>query len=83
MNLRRALLFGPLAPRSFRLEGSDALPQAAAGFARDAAAFGAITSNELTDREQSYWSMVTTRGATRDHLASSLQADLAPESPIR
>ncbi|MDT5209422.1 MAG: hypothetical protein QOF67_1837 [Mycobacterium sp.] len=57
-HLRRALLFGPLAPSCFRLEGPDALPDAPARFARDAAAFGAITSNELTDREQRYWSLV-------------------------
>ena len=63
--LRRALLFGPLAPSSFRLEGPDALPDAPARFARDAAAFGAITSNELTDREQRYWSMVRTDAAPR------------------
>ena len=56
--LRRALLFGPLTPSCFRLEGPDALPDAPARFARDAAAFGAITSNELTEREQMYWSMV-------------------------
>jgi cation diffusion facilitator CzcD-associated flavoprotein CzcO len=61
--LRRALLFGPLAPSGFRLEGPDALPDAAARFARDAAAFGAITSNELTDRERKYWSMVAAGGA--------------------
>ena len=46
--LHRALLFGPLAPSCFRLEGPDALPDAPARFASDAAAFGAITSNELT-----------------------------------
>jgi cation diffusion facilitator CzcD-associated flavoprotein CzcO len=62
-DLRRALLFGPLAPSCFRLEGPDALPDAAARFARDAAAFGAITSNELTEREQGYWSQV--EAATR------------------
>jgi dimethylaniline monooxygenase (N-oxide forming) len=56
-HLRRALLFGPLAPSCFRLEGPDAVPDAAARFARDAAAFGAITSNELTAREQMYWSL--------------------------
>ena len=61
-HLRRALLFGPLAPSCFRLEGPDALPDGAARFARDAAAFGAITSNELTEREQRYWSLV--EGAT-------------------
>jgi dimethylaniline monooxygenase (N-oxide forming) len=56
--LRRPLLFGPLAPSCFRLEGPDALPDAPARFAREAAAFGAITSNELTERERRYWSMV-------------------------
>ncbi len=56
--LRRALLFGPLAPSCFRLEGPDALPDAPVRFARDAAAFGAITSNELTERERGYWSLV-------------------------
>ncbi len=57
--LRRALLFGPLAPSSFRLEGRDALPDAPARFARDAAAFGAITSSELTAREREYWAAVS------------------------
>jgi len=56
--LRRALLFGPLTPSSFRLEGPDALPDAPARFARDAAAFGAVTSNQFTEREQRYWSML-------------------------
>lgn len=59
--LRRALLFGPLAPSCFRLEGPDALPDAPARFARDAAAFGAITSNELTERERSYLALVTSQ----------------------
>jgi dimethylaniline monooxygenase (N-oxide forming) len=58
-DLRRALLFGPLAPSSFRLEGRDALPDAAARFARDAAAFGAITSAALTDREERYWALLS------------------------
>ncbi len=58
LDIRRALLFGPLAPSCFRLEGPDALPDAATRFARDAAAFGAITSNELTQRERDYWSQV-------------------------
>lgn len=58
-HLRRALLFGPLAPSCFRLEGTDALHDAPARFARDAAAFGAITSNELTERERRYLSLVT------------------------
>ena len=57
-HLRRALLFGPLAPSCFRLQGPDALPDAPVRFVRDAAAFGAITSNEMTEREQRYWSLV-------------------------
>ncbi|MEH3139368.1 MAG: NAD(P)-binding domain-containing protein [Mycobacterium kyogaense] len=57
-DLRRALLFGPLAPSSFRLDGPDALPGAADEFARAAAAFGAITSPEFTDREQSDWDLL-------------------------
>jgi dimethylaniline monooxygenase (N-oxide forming) len=57
-HLHRALLFGPLAPSCFRLDGPDALPDAAVRFSCDAAAFGAITSNELTERERRYWSLV-------------------------
>ncbi|OBB68423.1 NAD(P)/FAD-dependent oxidoreductase [Mycobacterium sp. 852014-50255_SCH5639931] len=53
--LRRALLFGPLAPSCFRLEGPDALPDAPERFAREAARFGAITSNHLTEQEIRYW----------------------------
>jgi hypothetical protein len=56
--LRRALLFGPLAPSCFRLEGPDALCGAPARFARDAAAFGAITSNVLTERDKALWSLL-------------------------
>ncbi|OBH29012.1 dimethylaniline monooxygenase [Mycobacterium sp. E342] len=50
--LRRALLFGPLAPSCFRLEGPDALPDAPDRFAREAARFGAITSNDMTECEK-------------------------------
>jgi dimethylaniline monooxygenase (N-oxide forming) len=57
-HMQRALLFGPLTPSCFRLEGSDALAHAPAQFVREAAAFGAITSNELTRRERKYWSVV-------------------------
>jgi dimethylaniline monooxygenase (N-oxide forming) len=63
--LRRALLFGPLAPSCFRLQGPDALPDAASRFARDAAAFGAITTNEMTEREQGYLALVEDALVTR------------------
>jgi hypothetical protein len=39
------------APSCFRLEGPDALPDAAVRFARESAAFGAITSDGFTARE--------------------------------
>lgn len=58
-DLRRGLLFGPLAPSCFRLNGPDALSVAAETFAREAAAFGAVTSNELTDRELAYWNLLS------------------------
>nr|WP_231987759.1 NAD(P)-binding domain-containing protein [Mycobacterium sp. 852002-51152_SCH6134967] len=58
--LRRALLFGPLAPSCFRLEGPDAREDAPARIARDAAAFGAITSPALTDRERAYCALLGT-----------------------
>jgi hypothetical protein len=74
-DLRRALLFGPLAPSCFRLEGPDAVPEAPVRFAREAAAFGAITSNELTERERSYWSLLETAAAGRAGMTDKV-ADL-------
>ena len=59
--LHRALLFGPLAPSCFRLDGPDALPEAPTRFARDVAAFGAITSAALTDRERAYCALLEER----------------------
>jgi cation diffusion facilitator CzcD-associated flavoprotein CzcO len=50
-DLRRALLFGPLAPVSFRLQGRDALPDAAARFAGEAMAFGCVPSPQLCASE--------------------------------
>jgi hypothetical protein len=49
--LLRALVFGPLAPAGFRLEGPDALPDAPQRMAAAAAAFGAISSATLTPME--------------------------------
>jgi cation diffusion facilitator CzcD-associated flavoprotein CzcO len=49
--LARALLFGPQSPASFRLEGPDALPDAAPRVREDAAAFGAVPDNTLTNDE--------------------------------
>ena len=49
--LKRALLFGPLVPVSFRLQGRDALRDAAARVAEETAAFGSIESPEFTELE--------------------------------
>ena len=50
-DLLRALVFGPLAPAGFRLEGPDALPDAPQRLAAAAAAFGAVLSPTLTPDE--------------------------------
>jgi thioredoxin reductase len=50
--LARALLFGPLTATSFRLQGRDALPDAAATMAREAALFGAVPDPSLTPSER-------------------------------
>jgi dimethylaniline monooxygenase (N-oxide forming) len=52
-DLERALLFGPLSPISFRLQGPDALPHAPAKTEAAAAAFGAITTGDFTAEEES------------------------------
>ncbi len=52
--LARALLFGPLAPSSFRIDGHDPLPDAAERFVADAAMYGAITTETFSPRELVY-----------------------------
>ncbi|MBI0538737.1 dimethylaniline monooxygenase [Roseomonas sp. KE2513] len=53
--LRRALLFGPLSPASFRLVGPDRRGDATARTAADAAAFGCISAPGMTDEETARW----------------------------
>lgn len=74
--LARALLFGPLAPVQFRLDGHDPLPDAAERFAADAARHGAIGAPELTERERAYVALVA--DATGD---ASLRALTEPREP--
>ena len=56
--LERALLAGPLSPASFRLEGLDALKDAARKTLAAAAAFGAITGPDFTDEEAAMRRMI-------------------------
>ena len=56
--LRRALLFGPLSPASFRLEGPDLRADAAFRTLDAAAAFGRITSAEMTAEEAGQWDAI-------------------------
>jgi len=46
-DLARSLIFGPLAPMSFRMSGRDSLTDAPWRFAADVQAFGCVTSNQL------------------------------------
>lgn len=63
-DLARALLFGPQSPASFRLEGPDALPDAADRVLADAAAFGAIPDGTLTAEERAQLdALAAARGA--------------------
>jgi cation diffusion facilitator CzcD-associated flavoprotein CzcO len=56
--LKRALLFGPLSPVSFRLSGPDALPDAPQRFAGEAAEFGLIASPKFTADERIRWDLL-------------------------
>lgn len=56
--LSRALLFGPLSPASFRLDGPDALPDAPQRVAEAAAAFGHIATPGMTAEERGLFELI-------------------------
>ncbi len=58
--LRRALLFGPLSPASFRLVGPDRRADAATRTMADATLFGCLASPSMTDEEAARWEAVRT-----------------------
>ncbi|WP_274423838.1 flavin-containing monooxygenase [Chelativorans sp. YIM 93263] len=62
--LERALLFGPLSPASFRLQGPDRLADAPARTCASAEEFGAIYSPEFTQEERALHDLLG-RTATR------------------
>ncbi len=57
-DLERALLFGPLSAVSFRLDGTDALPDGVGRARGAAAAFGAVTHPAFTAEEQAIRGLV-------------------------
>jgi dimethylaniline monooxygenase (N-oxide forming) len=57
--LERALLFGPLSPASFRLQGPDNLADAPSSILAAASAFGAIRNAEFTAEEQALRSLIS------------------------
>jgi len=63
--LERALLFGPLSPVSFRLQGPDDLADAPALTAAAAACFGAIRSPEMDAEERGLRDLVTRADTSR------------------
>jgi dimethylaniline monooxygenase (N-oxide forming) len=78
--LARALLFGPLTPVSFRLQGRDSLSEAPQRAAEEAAAFGAITTARLT-REQA--GMLAALAAARNDPAfSQFVKQVLPEASV-
>jgi dimethylaniline monooxygenase (N-oxide forming) len=71
--LAMPLLFGPLSPVSFRLEGRDALPDAPARVADEAAAFGSVPPGSPTATQCEQLEALTT--ATRSEpLSAALRA---------
>jgi len=64
-DLERALLFGPLSPVSFRLQGPDSVEDAPALTVAAAACFGAIRSSEMNDEERGLRDLVTRSAASR------------------
>lgn len=62
-DLTRTLMFGPLTPVSFRLEGPDALTDAAARTAAAAASLGRITSQTLAPDEAGLMAALGGQGA--------------------
>jgi len=56
--LAKALLFGPLSPVQFRMDGHGSLPDAAKRFAADAAEFGCVTTPKLDPHQLQRLEMV-------------------------
>src|SRR5262245_3312791 len=75
-HLAMPLLFGPLSPVSFRLEGRDALPDAPARVAAEAAAFGCVAPGGATTAQ---WQQLDELAATSR--SESLRAALRAVRP--
>lgn len=71
--LARALLFGPIAPIQFRIQGPGALPDAAERFAATAARFGCVTTPEFTAEQRGALAMIASTGAGLAWLSELLE----------
>lgn len=74
--LARALMFGPLAPIQFRIQGPDALPDAIERFTQTAASFGCVTSPEFTPEQRGALAMLA---GTADGLAWLMELFETPQ----
>ena len=74
--LARPLMFGPLAPVSFRMSGRDSLPDAPERFAAEVRCFGCMPSNELAPMQIAQLQALA--GARRDEAFSRYVAAVSP-----
>jgi dimethylaniline monooxygenase (N-oxide forming) len=77
-DLARPLMFGPLAPVSFRMNGRDSLPDAAKRFAVEVRCFGCMPSNELAPMQIAQLQALA--GARGDEAFSRYVAAVSPRT---
>jgi hypothetical protein len=82
-NLAMPLLFGPLSPVSFRLEGHDALPDAPSRVAAEAEAFGCLPAGSPTavHREQLDELAAASRSESLRTVLRAIRSELVSGAP--
>lgn len=70
--LAKALLYGPLSPVQFRMDGHGRLPDADQDFARESARFGCVASPKLTTAELQGLEMLAANLSTEQWLTALL-----------
>jgi hypothetical protein len=79
-DLARALIFGPLAPVSFRMSGRDSVADGPQRFAAEVQVFGCMPSNELTPMQAAQLHALA--NARRDKSFSRYVAAVAPRAEV-